>query len=173
MIRTQNAPFLAVLVCLGLSTSAQAQVNDSELFRVTVKSRLSIAAPTGTVSQFHDETDNDQSFPLQRWTVISNNVAGATAVFETTQAFTHTVDSTYKRDASLALALVSGTSWNVTTPTATTAYASSNEVVSVAAESSGPGSAAFDLAVSLVEETFADLAAGDYEMTVVGTLTAK
>ncbi|MEZ6090553.1 MAG: hypothetical protein R3C05_21540 [Pirellulaceae bacterium] len=173
MIRRQHAPILATLLCLAFSSSSQAQLTDSELFRVTVKPRMSIAAPTGTVSQFHDETDNNQNFPLQRWLVVSNHVAGATAVFETTQAFTHTVDSTYKRDASLSLSLVSGSTWNVTTPTATTAYASSDEVVSVAAESTGPGSAAFDLAVSLVEEAFADLAAGDYEMTVVGTLTAN
>ncbi len=46
-------------------------------------------------------------------------------------------------------------------------------LVSVEAESSTAGSASFDLGVTLVEETFADLADGDYELTITGTLTAK
>ena len=56
---------------------------------------------------------------------------------------------------------------------ATTNYSLGTEVVSVAAESNKAGSAAFDIGVTLVEETFANLAAGDYEMTITGTLTAK
>lgn len=166
---------LAVLAALtvGLATSANAQVTDTETFRVTVNSLLSIQAPTALVSQIHDETDNDQSFPLQRWLVTANNAIGATAVFETDQCFTHTVDPTYKRDADLSLTLVSGAAWSVTTASATTNYATSLEVVSVAAESNTAGAASFDLGVSLVEETFADLASGDYELTITGTLTAK
>ena len=173
MFRKFIAPALLATLTLGLAASADAQVTDTETFRVTVSSLMTIQAPTGLVSQLHDETDNDQAFPLQRWLVTANNAIGATAVFETDQCFTHTVDNSYKRDADLALTLVSGAAWTVTTATASTDYNTSLEVVSVAAESNTAGDASFDLGVTLVEETFADLASGDYELTITGTLTAK
>lgn len=174
MIRKLLTPALLAALTLGLAASAEAQVTDTEMFRVTVNSLMSIQAPAALVSQIHDETDNDQDFALQRWLVTANNAIGATAVFETDQCFTHTVDNTYKRNAALSLAVVgSGSAWTVTTGTATTNYGASLEVVSVAAGSSTAGSAAFDLGVTLVEETFADLASGDYELTITGTLTGK
>ncbi|QDS87329.1 hypothetical protein EC9_15070 [Rosistilla ulvae] len=173
MFRNPIAPVLSLGMSLAFAASGHAQVTDSELFRITVPSTLSITAPTSEISQIHDETDNDQSFPAQRWLVTANNTAGAIAVFQTDQAFTHTADSSYKRDALVTLAKVAGDAWSVTTPSASTSYASSSEIASVAAESSAPGAASFDLGVSLVEETFTDLAAGDYELTVTGTITAK
>lgn len=144
MFRKFIAPALLAALTLGLASSAEAQVTDTETFRVTVNSLMSIQAPTGLVSKIHDETDNDQAFPLQRWLVTANNAIGATAVFETDQCFTHTVDNSYKRDADLSLALVSGAAWTVTTASASTDYVGSSEVVSVAAESSTAGPAAFD-----------------------------
>ncbi|QDV68503.1 hypothetical protein Poly24_22120 [Rosistilla carotiformis] len=173
MFRKSIAPVVSFGLSLAIAASAQAQETDSELFRVTVPSTLSITAPSATVSQIHDETDNDQVFPIQRWLVTANNTGGAMAVFTTDQAFTHTLDSNYKRDAYLTLAKASGDAWTVTNGSATTNYGSSLEEVSVTAESFTPGAANFDIGVSLVEETFTDLAAGDYELTVTGTLTAK
>lgn len=173
MFRKFFAPAILATLTLGLAAPAEAQITDTETFRVTVNSLMSIQAPTALVSQIHDETDNDQSFGLQRWLVTANNAIGATAVFETDQAFTHTVDNSYKRDADLTLTLISGAAWTVTAATASTDYNLGTEVVSVAAESNTAGSAAFDIGVTFVEETFADLAAGDYELTITGTLTAN
>lgn len=173
MFRSLVVPVVAFGFVLSQSASVQAQVTDSETFRVTVPSTLSITAPSDLVSQIHDETDNPQDFPVQRWLVTANNTAGAIAVFETDHAFTHVVDDSFKRDALVTLAKASGDAWSVTKASAQTAYGSSDEVVTVTAESSAPGAASFDLGVSMIEETFTDLAAGDYELTVVGTLTAK
>lgn len=175
MYRKFFAPALLAALTLGLASSAEAQVTDNQMFRVTVESLMSIQAPSALVSKIHDETDNDQAFPLQRWLVTANNPIGATAVFTTDQCFVNKDDNSYKRNASLSLAVFSGSAWTVPplTATATTDYVGGTEVVSVAAESSTAGSAAFDLGVTLVEETFADLASGDYELTITGTLTAK
>lgn len=153
---------------------AQAQTAfDTEIFRITIQEGLTIQAPASLVSQLHDETDADQTFPTQVWLVTANNNIGATVTFETNQAFTHTTDPTYKRDATIAIGVASGAAWTVTSPTATTDYANGLETVSVAADSDVAGDATFNVDVTFVEETFADLAAGDYEMTVTGTLTAK
>ncbi len=173
MFRKFFAPAILAAITLGFAASSQAQLVDSETFRVRVNSLMSIQAPAALVSQIHDQTNSNQTFPLQRWLVTANNPIGATAVFTTNQAFTHTVDATYKRNAGVTLTKFSGAAWTVTTASATTNYSLGNEIVSVAAESNTAGSAAFDIGVTLVEETFASLAAGDYEMTITGTLAPK
>jgi|CXWL01.1.fsa_nt_gi hypothetical protein len=173
MFRKFFAPAILATLTLSFAASAEAQLTDTETFRVTVNSLMSVQAPAALVSQVHDETDNDQSFPVQQWLVTANNAIGATVVFQTDQAFTHTLDNSYKRDAGITLALASGAAWTVTVPSATTDYVGGTEVVSVAAGSNTAGSAAFDIGVTLVEETFSDLASGDYEMTITGTLTAN
>lgn len=174
MFRKFFAPaILATVTLLGFLASADAQLTDSERFRVTVNSLMSIQAPAALVSQIHDQSNSDQSFPLQRWLVTANNPLGATAVFQTNRAFTHTANATYKRNAAITLTKVSGAAWAVTTPSATTNYSGGPEVVTVAAESSTAGAGSFDIGVKLVETGFAGLAAGDYEMTITGTLTAK
>jgi hypothetical protein len=173
MFRKFFAPAVLAAITLGFAASAQAQLVDSETFRVRVNSLMSIQAPAALVSQIHDQTNNDQSFPVQRWLVTANHPIGATAVFQTNQAFTHTVDSSYKRDANVTLTKFSGPAWTVLVPAASTNYGAGTEVVSVSADSNTAGSAAFDIGVTLDETTFADLAAGDYEMTITGTLTAK
>ncbi len=172
-VRRLFALLAAVTVVASLAAQAHAQV-DNETFRVVVPSRLSISAPAPLVSITHDETDNDQFFGAQQWTVMANSRLGATATFETNQVFTHTVDSTYKRNVKLDLTKASGSAtWLVTAPTDTTNYAASDEIATVTAASTQPGAANFDLTVTFIEETFADLADGNYEMTVTGTLTAN
>ena len=171
MLHKLIVPAALALVALSVS-NVSAQVSDDQLFRVTVGPSVTITAPTTDPVITHDETDNDQDFAAQNWTITCNNATGANVSFETDQAFTHTSDGSYKRDASLNLTKVSGDAWTVTTSDATTDYdGPTGEVVSVGAASTTAGAASFNLNVSFVEETFTDLAAGDYEMTVTGTLT--
>jgi hypothetical protein len=174
MNRTILAFAFTAIAAFASATSAQAQTaTDTETFRVVIQPLFSINAPAPLVVLPHDESNNNQVFPPQNWLVTSNNAAGATVTFETNQAFTHTVNSVYQRNASLGLSIASGNSWTVNIGTAQTDYAAGNEVVAVTAESNRAGAASFLLDVRFIEETFTDLAAGDYEMTVTGTLTAK
>jgi hypothetical protein len=177
MNRTIIAFAFTAIAALSFSTSAQAQlqITDTETFRVRIQSLFSINAPGPEVVLTHDESNNDQAFPTQTWLVTSNNATGATVTFATDQAFTHTADISYKRDASLGLSIASGTgnAWTVNVASAQTDYANGDEVVVVSADSNRAGAASFLLDVSFIEETFTDLAAGDYEMTVTGTLSAN
>ncbi len=174
MNRTIIAFAFTAITAFSLATSAQAQTaTDTETFRVVIVPLFSINAPSPLVTLPHDESNNDQVFPPQNWLVTTNNAAGALVSFETNQAFTHTVDNSYKRDASLGLSIASGNAWAVTLGSAQTNYNAGIENVTVTAESNRAGAASFLLDVRFIEETFTDLAAGDYEMTVTGTLTAK
>ncbi|MEM9366156.1 MAG: hypothetical protein AAGD07_09175 [Planctomycetota bacterium] len=172
--------FLKRILCgltfvAALSATATAQTTDTQKFTVTVPSNISIIAPLD-VALTHDQSDANQSFPTQRWTVVGNTAAGVTVSFTTDSPFVHTTDPTHKRDASVGLALASNTgpgAWNITQVTDTTDYVNNDDTAVVSAASNGPGSAAFDLAVTFITDTFGTFAAGDYETTVTGTVTAN
>ena len=151
------------------------QTTATQKFKVTVPSNISITAP-GDVSLTHDQTDNDQSFPAQAWVVKGNTSAGVAVSFATATAFVHTVDSQFKRDATLGLALASNqgpAAWTISTASDSTDYANLDGVATVAASSDGVGSANFDLTVTFVTDGFGTFASGDYETTVTGTVTAN
>lgn len=174
---------LAAAMCAWLSAStAWAQTTSSQTFEVYVPPRLSgrvaIQGPVN-IRIFHDGTNNDQSFADQRWDVGCNNARGANVTIETRTAFRHTGGGApIKRDARIQLGILSADApagWVVTVPAAQTNYRAgiAGERVSVAAESFAPGDATFNLRVQFITEDFASLRQGDYDMRVVGTITAK
>lgn len=149
----------------------------SQKFTVNVPANISITSPSDVVIT-HDESDDDQAFAPQTWTVKGNTLAGVNVSFSTDQAFTHTTDSSFKRDAQLGLSLSSSNgpaTWTIGTASDTTDYANAtpDEVATVAASSDGVGSADFDLAVTFITDTFGSFASGAYETTVTGTVSSN
>lgn len=166
---------LALIALATLASNAAAATTASQKYTVTVPTNISITAPAD-VSITHDETDSDQPFPAQQWTVKGNVLAGVSVSFTTGSAFTHTTDPSFKRDAKLDLSVASNNgpgTWTVTQATDQTDYSSSDELATVQAGSDGVGRATFDLAVSFITEEFGTFAAGDYDTTVTGTVTAN
>jgi len=167
---------MTAVLTIGSSTMAMAQdATDSQKFRVRVPTTISITAPVDAQID-HDETDNDLSFPNQQWVVKANVLSGVMVAFEAQSPFTHTVDPTFQRDAKLTLSL-GGTQgpadWTITQATDTTDYANASPTAVVTASSSGVGRASLDLAVQFITDNYGTFAAGDYESTVVGTVTAN
>ena len=165
---------IAIAVVLLPASAAFAQTANQK-FTVVVPSSISITAPSD-VSINHDESDNDQSFPAQQWVVKGNTLAGVNVSFSTNQAFTHTTDNSFKRDAQLGLSLASNSgpaTWSISQASDTTDYAGSDEVATVQASSDGVGSANFDLAVTFITDVFGSFAAGNYETTVTGTVSSN
>ncbi|MCA9057940.1 MAG: hypothetical protein KDA85_05555 [Planctomycetaceae bacterium] len=161
-----------------------AQTTDTQRFTVTVPSSLSITAPADRTLT-HDTTNNSQVFTpggdtANHWAVLCNSSAGASVNITATSPFTHTSDSTYKRDAALNLAVSSsdntggGSSiWAVTQSTASTDYANAVNTASVTASSAQPGKATLALTVTFVTNTYSTLLQGDYVVDVVGTIAAN
>ena len=170
-----NTVRLSAFVAVVAVASAALAQSGSQKYTVVVPSSLTITAPAD-VSLTHDESDNDQAFPAQQWVVKGNSLNGVSVSFATSQAFKHTTEPTYKRDLTLGLAVASSNgpaTWNVTQASDTTDYVGSDEVATVAASSNGVGRATFDLSVTFITDSFGTFAAGSYETTVVGTLTAN
>ncbi|MFG0290213.1 MAG: hypothetical protein ACF8CQ_18685 [Rhodopirellula sp. JB044] len=173
-IRSIVAVLTAVVAC-GVASNASAQVSDSQTFTVTVPSNLSITAPVDAALT-HDETDSNQAFPNQSWTVVGNSLSGVTVSFATGSAFVHTADPTYKRDAQLGLNVTTSSgpgTWTVNQATDVTDYVNSDNVATVTASSNGTSSATFALAVSFITDAYGSFPSGDYATTVTGTVTAN
>ncbi len=165
---------LAIFTAVG--SFVQAADNDTQGFRVVVPTTISITAPATSPTITHDLSDNNQNFPVQTWSVKGNVATGVNVTFSTTSAFVNTTDNTSRRNVQLGLA-VSGSqgpgAWTVTQATDTTNYLASDEIAQVSAASDGAGSASFDLSVAFVTEDFDLFTAGQYEVTVYGTVAAN
>ncbi len=147
----------------------------SQSFTVVVPPSISIVAPSNQVIT-HDQSNNNQSFPIQSWTVKGNLAHGLNVSFATASAFTHSSDLNSKRNAQLGLTLASsqGTAqWAVTKANDATNFAIGDELAEVTAVSDGVGRANFNLSVTFVTEEFGLFAAGDYSTTIVGTVSAN
>jgi hypothetical protein len=158
-----------------LGNSASAQTSASQKFTVSVPTNISITAPSNTALS-HDETENNQVFPSQQWTVKGNVQNGVTVSFATNHPFVHTTNSNFKRNAKLDLSVGSSTgpaTWNVSKATDTTDYVGGLNVASVQASSNGVGRANFNLGVTFITNGYGTFAAGDYDTTVTGTVTAN
>ena len=161
-----TAIFAACLSC----ASAQAQ---DQKFRVRVPGLAAINASSHFEQIVHDGTDADQLFASQNWQVVCNNHKGAVLTFETNQAFTHTTSPSIKRDVRLVLTKDVPSKWRVTNSADQTNYAGGDEVAIVEADTRKAVDGTFNLTVTFLEELFVDTLAGDYEMTVTGTIVPK
>ena len=112
---------------------------------------------------------------LHTWDIATNSRCGATIQFATEQSF-HAVNDTRDRlDAQLELTILSqspGGRWIVTQPIAVTDHQAGEEIVHVAVCTFSPGSAALGLAARSLGGESLTSRGGEYETTVVATITA-
>ncbi len=168
---------LAAIGLLGSGYYSFSATVDDQQFEVVVPPRLSITSPVADPAQIYSGTGNANiSFPREDWLVATNSLNGATVVLQTATSFQNTVDPLYKRDGRLALRVNSTNGpalWAVTRASDTTNYASGDEDAIVQAISNSIGEANLGLTVTFMTGIGADLVAGDYELTVIGTITAN
>jgi hypothetical protein len=148
---------------------------DTQGFTVTVEAGLAITAPADAVI-IHDLSDDGQVFAAQRYTVASNAVLGAAVSFAVSQPFTHSLDSQYRRDVKLDLAIFEADPlalWSVTQASGQTDYEGGSSSAQVTASSLLAGNASFDLTVTFLSSSGSTLPAGDFATTVTATVTAN
>jgi hypothetical protein len=163
-------------LCAAASSSVLADTNATQGFRVIVPTTISITAPPTTAVITHDLSDNNQPFPDQNWVVRGNIPNGVNVTFSTGSAFVNTLDVTAKRNVQLGLGIAATQgpgSWVVSPATDTTNYLVNDEIAQVGASSNGSGSANFNVSVTFVTEDFDLFTAGNYEVTVFGTVAAN
>lgn len=164
----------ALMAGAQLAYTAPLTDSASQTFTVNVPKRVSITAPTSPAPLTLPDSSNPLAFPGQAWQVKGNVRSGVSVNFKTTQAFVHTTENTYKRDAKLTLALTSSTgpaTWTAGTLTDQTNYSGADEEALVSYSSNKVGQAVFDLGVEFLTVDIAEVAEGDYTTTVIGTVT--
>ncbi len=160
---------VTVVTTALISQSLFAQANDSQNFTVVVGDALSITAPADVLIN-HNLADSDQPFSQQSWNVYTSNALGA-SVSMSMGRFVHDSDSTFFRNASMDLAVLSSdatATWAVDSASDST---NATGTATVAASSTGPGSGALGLSVVFIETDASTLASGNYVATVTGTIT--
>ena len=168
---------VALAGCVSASSVAEAQFQtdtDSQNFIVAVPGNVQIIAPADALI-VHDQTDNDQVFPVQQWDVRGNVLTGVTATFQVAQPFIHSIDPTLMRDAELDVAIgstIGPAVWSVGgTGNDVTDYINGDNDASVSVNSTFVGHALIDLTVTFRTVAFAQVMAGSYDTTVIGTVT--
>ncbi len=177
MTKLNLAPALILALAFGLLARPAEAAIDTQDYTVTVSSTLTITAPAAALIT-HDGGDANQAFTSQDWTIACNDPLGSTVQFGVSAPFTHTTDASYQADVKLDLALgtVDGAAnWTVGTATDTTDHANAtpDPAAMVSASSTAAGDATLSLTVTFVQSDFSVLAAGDYAVTVTGTITAN
>lgn len=170
MNRCLRSVIALVLLLHAPYVGAQTQ---QQTFKISLPGIVSITAENDLAEITHDLRERDQRFPSQRWSVTSQNSLGAVVTLQTNQAFTNTSDSTAKRDVQISLNIRNGPRWRVSQRRDETDYKSGDEIAIVRAESDRAGDANFNLRVIFREESVDDLMDGDYELTVIGTISPK
>jgi hypothetical protein len=166
----------AIAICAVVGFRVHADTKATQGFQVIVPTTISITAPPTTAVITHDRSNNNQTFPAQNWVVRGNIPNGVHVTFSTSSAFVNTLDKTSKRNVQLGLGVDSTQGpghWKVSQATDTTNYLANDEIAQVAAISTGAGSANFNVSVTFVTENFDLFTAGNYEVTVLGTVAAN
>ena len=166
----------AVAVLTAVLTAATPSAAQDQSQRAVVRAPVVMFIWTWRqqITITHDESDNDQPFPTQRWFVGGTARQGMTVTFETDGAFAHISDPSAKRDAELELDLgweLGSGEWTATTPGNRSNYAAGNAIARVTPQPDGAPLARFDLRVRFITESFGTFPGGTYSTTVVGTIT--
>ena len=94
--------------------------------------------------------------------------------FQTDHAFRNLAAPAYKRDAILRLTRLQGPKkggWTITVAQDQTDYAAGNEVATVSMSSTKDGMQIVRMEVEFITGNLATLPGGDYQLTVIGTIT--
>ncbi len=173
-IRNSVHRILPTCIFFLFLSCGQANAQDAQGFRVTVNEAISLHSP-GDALISHNRTNSDQVFPEQTWTAYTTNLDGAT-VDLTFGKFIHENFAFFRRNSRVDLRVISSdplANWVTTVNSARTFGYFGNPTVAVSAESFGSGAGELGLTVSFLEFNSFFLAAGHYNMTVVGQITNK
>ncbi len=143
-------------------------------FVVHVPPRVSIQSPANAPIMILPPSQARVEFAQQDWEMATNSHSGATIQFVTEHSFHNQTD--VRRDAQLELKLLSQSkygTWKVVRPSDATNHEIGREAATVQVSSISPGSAVVGLTVTFLPGSALSTPSGDYETTVVGTITAN
>ncbi len=166
----------ATAVMLGGFMKVQADRVSRQTFVAHVLPRVSVKSPPRGATSILDPSQVHVQFTQQDWDVTTNSLSGATIQFVTEHSFHNQNHSNIRRDAQLELRILSQSksgTWTVTQPSGVTNHELGQELATVQVNSISPGFAVVGLTVTFLQGASLSTPDGDYETTVIGTITAN
>ena len=163
-----------LVLVAACATAATGMGQDSTSYSVTVPHYMRIDALQSAASANHPGTTADVTIANQVWFAASASPTGSTVQLTTDHAFHNVHNDSYRRDARLRLTRLMATlqaRWQFDTISDQTNYAAADEVATVQYSSRGPGIAYAWLDVTFLTGDLATLRGGDYQLTVIGTIS--
>ena len=170
---------LAILILSVIAfqaAPAYGQVQHEHDLTVYVPPAMSLRALRPDQSVTHPETPADITMSNSLWWATTSSATGSTIRFTSDTPFINQDRPSYKRDVRLHSPRLFGNpsaGWSFDTTTDQTDYAAGDDQAVVQISGTGPGIALIFLQVTFITGNVATLAGGDYEVTVVGTITAN
>lgn len=172
---TPRFVFPRLMLILGLwSLLGPVLAQDNTLYTVHVGPEMQLRALGGPRTATHPMTAANVTFANQNWQAKTSSGTGSTVQFQSDHAFHNPPNAIYKRDVRLQLTQISGTAssgWQFDTVADTTNYAAGDETATVEVSCRRPGNAIIKMNVIFITGNLATLMGGQYQMTVVGTIS--
>lgn len=165
-----------ILICTALAALCVQTLfaADDTVYTVHVSPFMQIDAMTADRTATHPLTTGNISFTNNRWFARTSSGTGSTVRFSTDHAFQHVASPSSQRDARLTLTSLAGNSsarWQYDVVTDTTNYAAGDGTATVQVSSRAPGTAIINMRVDFLTGTPSTLRQGQYQMTVIGTIS--
>lgn len=148
--------------------------NDNTKYKVHVSPFMQIDALGADRVTTHPMTAGNVNFNNQQWYARTSSATGSTVTLSSDHAFHNLSDPSYKRDVRLQLTqmyVTASSGWKFDTVVDTTNYVAADETATVQVSCKRPGNATIWLNVSFLTGNLATLKGGQYQMTVVGTIS--
>lgn len=175
-MRSHLVTFAVACIFLYAPEPAAGQLQEDQAYTVYIPPAMSLRALRPDQVQIHPETPGDLTFTNSVWWARTASATGSTIRFATDTPFLNVTNPGYERDVRLHTPRMFGSPWSgwaYDTPTDQTDYASGDDDAAVQISGTGPGLALIYLEVTFITGDVTTLGGGDYEVTVVGTITAN
>lgn len=178
MIRSIRTIAIAIAMLSVVLTAAEshAQVGDASKYTISVNPYMELTALGADRITNHPMTPANIVFTNQTWFARTSSNSGSTVRWTTDHSFWNTADPSYRRDARLRLTRIIGSGvsgWQFDTILDQTNTAAGDESATVQVSCRRPGNAIIWMDVTFITGNLATLRGGNYEMTVVGTISAN
>lgn len=167
---------IAVLSVLLTASEAHAQVADTANYTISINPYMELTALGADRVANHPLTPADIVFTNQTWFARTSSSTGSTIRWTTDHSFWNSADPSYRRDARLRLTRVVGSGvsgWQFDVIQDQTNTAAGDETATVQVSGRRAGNAVIWMDVTFFTGNLATLRGGNYEMTVVGTISAN
>ena len=170
------AGFVFALSVMLITESTAAQTSDGARYTIRIDPFMQLTALGADRTAIHPLTPSNITFAGQTWFARTSSSTGSTIQWTTDHSFWNTADPSYRRDARLRLTRIVGSAisgWQFDTVQDQTNTVGGDETALVQVSSQRAGNAIIWMDVTFITGNLPTLRGGNYEMTVIGTISAN